>query len=87
VYGHEKRITQALEGKWKDIDKGPDHLAQIELARRLDDASKNNRSASGRRATSRRVVSRSYDGGGEYSTRVSSSGSTANDVFRRSFGY
>lgn len=27
VYGHEKRITQALEGKWAQISKGRDHLA------------------------------------------------------------
>lgn len=27
VYGHEKRITQALEGKWSQIAKGRDHLA------------------------------------------------------------
>ena len=31
VYGHERRITLALEGKWDDIDKGRDHLAPVEL--------------------------------------------------------
>jgi murein L,D-transpeptidase YcbB/YkuD len=88
VYGHEKRITQAMQGKWKDIDKGADHLAQIEIAKRLDDAATSRRSR--RTASSgRRPVARSYGagGGGGYSTRVSSSGSSANDVFRRSFGY
>jgi L,D-transpeptidase YcbB len=86
IYGHEKRITQALRGKWKDIDKGPDHLAQVELAERLDDAQQ---ALKGR---SSRVVSRSYGGGsgdgggGGYSTRVSG-GSSANDVFRRNFGF
>jgi murein L,D-transpeptidase YcbB/YkuD len=30
VYGHEKRVTQALEGKWDQIVKGPDHLAPVE---------------------------------------------------------
>ena len=30
VYGHEKRVTQALEGKWDQIAKGPDHLAPVE---------------------------------------------------------
>jgi murein L,D-transpeptidase YcbB/YkuD len=85
IYGHEKRITQALQGKWKDIDKGPDHLSQVELAQRLDDAQQVRK---GRSGGSRRVVSRSYGGGdgGGYSARVSS-GSTANDVFRRSFGF
>jgi murein L,D-transpeptidase YcbB/YkuD len=31
VYGHERRITQALEGKWAQIAKGRDHLAPVEL--------------------------------------------------------
>lgn len=30
VYGHERRITQALEGKWSEIVKGRDHLAPVE---------------------------------------------------------
>jgi L,D-transpeptidase YcbB len=30
VYGHEKRITQALDGEWDKIDKGRDHLAPVE---------------------------------------------------------
>jgi len=29
VYGHEKRIQQALEGKWNQIAKGPNHLAPV----------------------------------------------------------
>ena len=97
IYGHEKRITQALEGKWKQIDKGADHLAQVELARRLDGSSSSRSRSSSRSASShsgRRTASQgrssasraSSSGGGSYSTRVSSSGSSANDVFRRSFG-
>jgi len=31
VYGHERRITLALEGKWPQISKGKDHLAPVEL--------------------------------------------------------
>ena len=31
VYGHERRITLALEGKWDQIVKGRDHLAPVEL--------------------------------------------------------
>jgi L,D-transpeptidase YcbB len=31
VYGHERRITQALEGKWDQIVKGRDHLAPVEV--------------------------------------------------------
>ena len=30
VYGHEKRITQALDGEWDKINKGRDHLAPVE---------------------------------------------------------
>ncbi|MBI4725041.1 MAG: L,D-transpeptidase family protein, partial [Rhodomicrobium sp.] len=31
VYGHERRITLALEGKWNRIVKGRDHLAPVRL--------------------------------------------------------
>lgn len=31
MYGHEKRIALALEGKWNEIRKGRDHLAPVEL--------------------------------------------------------
>lgn len=99
IYGHEKRITQALEGKWKQIDKGTDHLAQVELARRIDRSSSSrsrsshsaanhsNRRTAGHGGSARsRGSSGGGGGGGSYSTRVSSSGSSANDVFRRSFG-
>ena len=30
VYGHEKRVTQALDGQWEKINKGRDHLAPVE---------------------------------------------------------
>ena len=33
VYGHEKRINQALAGKWTQIAKGPNHLAPVQLNR------------------------------------------------------
>jgi murein L,D-transpeptidase YcbB/YkuD len=29
VYGHEKRIQQALDGRWSQIAKGPNHLAPV----------------------------------------------------------
>ncbi len=31
IYGHEKRIALALEGKWEQIRKGRDHLAPVQL--------------------------------------------------------
>jgi L,D-transpeptidase YcbB len=79
IYGHEKRITLALAGKWNEIDKGPDHLAQIELAQQLEDTPRS---------------SRSYGGGGgnrggpgwEPPAGVSR-GVTANDIFRQNFGF
>jgi hypothetical protein len=30
IYGHEKRITQALNGEWDKIDIGRDHLAPVQ---------------------------------------------------------
>lgn len=33
VYGHEKRITLALAGKWKAIDKGRDHLIAADTSK------------------------------------------------------
>jgi L,D-transpeptidase YcbB len=30
IYGHEKRVIQALDGKWDEIDHGYDHLAPVE---------------------------------------------------------
>ena len=30
IYGHEKRVIQALDGKWDKIDHGYDHLAPVE---------------------------------------------------------
>ena len=75
-----------MKGQWNDIDKGSDHLAQVELARRLDDAESSGRATA--RRSGRRVVSRGYGGdGGGYSQRVVSRGNSANDIFRQSFGY
>ena len=31
IYGHEKRVRQALDGKWDQIDHGYDHLAPVEV--------------------------------------------------------
>ncbi len=32
VYGHENRVTLALQGRWKDIPKLPNHLAPVSVA-------------------------------------------------------
>ena len=86
VYGHEKRISLALQGKWGAIDKGEDHLAAIEPG---DAPNPGYRSR--KRSSSRRVARGSGGGwsGGGWSapaTRVSQ-GNSAHDVFRRGFGY
>ena len=36
IYGHEKRVIQALDGQWDKIDKGRDHLAPIDVNARPD---------------------------------------------------
>ncbi len=54
VYGHEKRITQALKGQWKDIDKGSDHLAQVETGAALSTTPK---APAGRRRAAAAVAS------------------------------
>lgn len=36
VYGHEERITLALDQRWKDIDKGDDHLAAVDTLQLKD---------------------------------------------------
>jgi L,D-transpeptidase YcbB len=48
VYGHEKRVTQALDGDWDKINKGRNHLAPVEpdfnpeaVAARAPDRSQN----------------------------------------------
>lgn len=38
IYGHEKRVTQALDGKWQQIAKGRDHLAPVKPNRELLEA-------------------------------------------------
>ena len=91
VYGHEKRITQALQGKWDFIKKGSDHLAQVEMAGRFEDAERSGRakvrrSGSSRRFASRNSGRRSYGGGGGGAQRIVSRGNSANDIFRQSFG-
>jgi hypothetical protein len=30
IYGHEKRVTQALKGQWERIAMGPDHLVPVD---------------------------------------------------------
>jgi murein L,D-transpeptidase YcbB/YkuD len=82
VYGHEKRVSLALQGKWNAINKGEDHLAALDPGRQ---PKPNHRSKN--RGGSRRVARGS--GGGGWSapaTRVSQ-GNSAHDIFRRGFGY
>jgi hypothetical protein len=78
VYGHEKRISLALDGRWGEIDKGTNHLARIEVAQQLDDAE-------ARRSYWSTGSGAQGDGWGSGSS--ASRGTTANDIFRQNFGY
>jgi murein L,D-transpeptidase YcbB/YkuD len=96
VYGHQKRINLALNGKWDEIDKGKDHLAPVEMVR-TEPRSRTSRQrvvTSGKRR-SRGGSSFAWTGwsapmgltsSGSGSRATRSAGSTADDIFRRSFG-
>jgi murein L,D-transpeptidase YcbB/YkuD len=52
VYGHEKRVTQALDGAWAQISKGRDHLAPVEPNRAHLEAKPVKQAQRGKGATS-----------------------------------
>jgi hypothetical protein len=83
VYGHEKRISLALQGKWSAINKGEDHLAAVEPSEKPKPGYR-----SKRRSWSGGGIARGPSGGGwsAPATRVSQ-GNSAHDIFRRGFGY
>jgi hypothetical protein len=85
VYGHEKRISLALQGKWNAIDKGEDHLAAVDPGKQSIPGYRSNKRGWSRRVT--RGPGGGWSGGGwsAPATRVSQ-GNSAHDVFRRSFG-
>lgn len=86
IYGHEKRIKQALQGKWDEIDKSaPAGVSPEEEA--AADVAPARRKASARAGTSsHRSRRKSY--ASQAASNVSSRprGNTANDIFRRNFG-
>lgn len=85
VYGHEKRITLALKGRWAEIDKGRDHLAPVDMAEIRRNATKMDGASRGvRRANPDWGAPMGLFGG--MGGSQASSGTTANDIFRRSFG-
>jgi murein L,D-transpeptidase YcbB/YkuD len=65
IYGHEKRITQALQGKWSEIDVGRDHLAPVEPVEpgTLADTGSIARSARNRQPTIVDIVGNALGGG------------------------
>ncbi|WP_083567492.1 L,D-transpeptidase family protein [Hyphomicrobium sp. CS1GBMeth3] len=88
IYGHERRIKLALEGRWSEIDKGKNHLAPVDMAEVKRSQPK--------RSSSRRKTATASSGwsapmgllGGSSAQRPRrSSGSSANDVIRRAFGF
>lgn len=98
IYGHQKRIALALDGRWSEIDKGEDHLAPVEMAYVRQYRTSSSSSSSSRRRVAARParVSKQAWGGppmGLFSSGSSSGkkprvsyGSSANDVFRRALG-
>lgn len=87
IYGHEKRIKLALDGRWSEIDKGKDHLAPVTMA---DIPRVQQR----RTSTRRRPVAVSSTWGAPMGLFGSSSasprrpsGQSSNDIFRRAFGF
>jgi murein L,D-transpeptidase YcbB/YkuD len=79
VYGHQKRILLALDGRWSEIDKGKDHLAPVEI---VDIAQPKPKRAA-------KVSDPAWGGPmGLFGTATAprSYGTSSNDIFRRSFG-
>lgn len=86
IYGHQQRVTLALAGKFDQIDKGRDHLEPVEVALKPKRPALAKRKVAA--VTSRRntisfapPMGLFKSAGGSYSH-----GTTANDIFRRSFG-
>ena len=86
VYGHEKRITQALEGDWNAIDKGPITWPRWSWR----SASTTPKAPDGRRrgaAAAASSAAATSMAAAAARQRVVSRGNSANDIFRQSFGY
>ena len=84
IYGHEKRVTLALAGKWSEIDKGSDHLKPVDAREISAITAGAFGDAKFRRAT--RTFSAPMGLFGNAGLGTQSGGTTANDIFRRSFG-
>lgn len=79
VYGHEKRILLALDGKWDQIDRQLERVAELSPEDRPSD-----------RYRGRRYYDSDLDyrgGSGGWSAPSVSRGNSANDIFRQNFGY
>jgi hypothetical protein len=78
VYGHEKRISLALDGKWDQIDRTLERVAELEPDDRPAQRS------SGRRYYESGASTPSRGGG--WSSPTVSRGTSADDIFRQNFG-
>ena len=83
-YGHQKRITLALAGKWDQIDIGEDHLAAVDTSKL-----KEIRVGSGSRRSSRNGDFDSPMGLSSTfgNVKYAPSGDSVGDLIRRSLGY
>ena len=88
IYGHEKRVTLALAGKWTEIDKGPDHLEPVDTAEISAITAGGFKDAQSRPRRAPRAFGARMGlfGNASWGTQ-SGAGTTSNDIFRRSFGY
>ena len=77
IYGHEKRISLALDGKWDQIDRTTERVAELEPDDRPAQRSSGRYYDSGASTGSR---------GGGWSAPTVSRGTSANDIFRQNFG-
>jgi murein L,D-transpeptidase YcbB/YkuD len=78
IYGHEKRISLALDGKWDQIDRTTERVAELEPDDRPAQRSSGRRYYDSGASTGSR--------GGGWSAPTVSRGTSANDIFRQNFG-
>lgn len=93
IYGHQQRVTLALRGKFKEIDKGRDHLEPVEVAMKPKRPSTRDKAAAVKtrwkpaaKPRAIRVANFAPPIGLFKASGSGSYGATANDIFRRSFG-
>lgn len=86
IYGHEKRITLALDGRRSEIDKGKDHLAPVDMTEIVRETPKRVAGKPQKASNPAWGGPMGLFGSNSWGAQRASSGSSANDIFRRTFG-